>query len=437
MTDAIDVLYKHFLTNPRISTDSRNIIPQSLFFALKGRSFNGNNFALTALEKGAVLAVVDEDIPGINKEKTFRVENVLHALQLLAHHHRKVLQTPILAITGTNGKTTTKELLHAVLSESYNCYATRGNLNNHIGVPLSLLELTSAHRFAVIEMGANHIGEIHALCQIAAPDYGLITNIGKAHMEGFGSLEGVKKAKAELYDFIDKKNGSIFFNNNDTILQDIVKVYSCKKIAYGNAPGATVSAKVDEASSFLSLELLFSSGISVKIQSQLIGSYNADNILAAACVGAQLNVPEEKICRAIEKYTPANHRSQYLKTQNNSLILDLYNANPSSMEAAVKNFIHSRAKNKMLILGDMLELGDMALTEHEYLLKMLMEAGLKKVYLVGDNFRKAITTTGYDYPVFPDVFALNKYIKNNPPHGAYIMLKGSRGMKLEEVVELL
>lgn len=430
----INEIYSLFCSQKCISTDSRNIIKDSIFFALKGSNFNGNQYALEAIQQGAAYSIVDD----INLEvhpSLIQVKDVLQTLQDLANFHRKQLKIPVIAITGTNGKTTTKELLQAVLSKKYKSIATKGNLNNHIGVPLSLLSINETHEIAVIEMGANHIGEIESLCKIAEPDYGIITNIGKAHLEGFGSFEGVIKTKTELYNSIEANKGSLFINSNNPILLKESKTLRCYKIGYGKEAD-TVRCDINTSKSLLSLDLLFSGGETIHINSQLTGSYNSENILAAACIGYYFKIPAQEIGNAIAEYSPNNQRSQIIQTANNTLICDYYNANPSSMDAALQNFSSESfdSKKKIVMLGGMKELGEYSFEEHKNIIALIEQMQFTEVYFVGEEF---FALKNLQFKFFESSPQLANYLKQNPVKGAVILIKGSRGSKMESVIECL
>ncbi|MEZ5197196.1 MAG: UDP-N-acetylmuramoyl-tripeptide--D-alanyl-D-alanine ligase [Bacteroidales bacterium] len=431
MKPAIDTLYKVFLKNPRISTDSRNVPNESIFFALKGDNFNGNHFALVALEKGAVLAVVDEIISGGN-DKILRVDNVLETLQELARLHRISLGLKVIGITGTNGKTTTKELIQSVLKKEYNSLATSGNLNNHLGVPLTLLSLSSDHDIAVVEMGANHVGEIATLCEIARPDFGIITNIGKAHLEGFGSFEGVIRAKTELYEFIRKTGGKVFINADNKLL--VKKAVNIDSISYGMSENLYCKGEFINDFPFLELNCALE-GISVPVQSRLMGRYNFENILAAVCIGNYFHISHSDIQEAIETYQPTNNRSQIIHTKNNTLILDAYNANPSSMKAAIENFAACNFENKSLVLGDMAELGKDSFNEHTAVLKLLKSLKLHNVILVGTEYARA--NLPFEFQTVTDHKQLEELILQKQFRNMTILIKGSRRMQLEKITHLL
>ena len=432
-------LYPIFLQHPIICTDSRLCTSGSLFFALKGENFNANAFALSALEKGCAYAVVDEAEFAID-DRFILVDNVLDSLQQLASYHRKKLGTKIIGITGTNGKTTTKELIAAVLKEKYNILFTRGNLNNHIGVPLTLLQLKPEHQIAVIEMGANHAGEIQLLSEIVCPDYGIITNVGKAHLEGFGSLEGVMKAKAELYKFILTDGKLIFINTGNHLLENMAKesgfILPDKKLGYSLNPedtNAEYFAEITSCSPFLNLKWNKKGKGEVEVSTHLIGSYNAENILAAITIGDYFNLTGEEIKNGLESYVPQNNRSQLTSTEHNKLVVDTYNANPTSMQAAILNFAQMKVDRKILILGDMLELGDQSDYEHQNIVNFLQQNSFKSVLLVGKDFKK----THNPYLNFENVENLIDYVNRNPLTNNYILIKGSRGIKLEKVLASL
>lgn len=430
MTSIID-LYKIFQMYPSVITDSRQIIPSCLFFALKGESFNGNEFAKDAIGKGAAYAIIDEaefEIPG----KTILVENVLQTLQELAHHHRKKLALPILAITGTNGKTTTKELVSAVLSEKYKVSFTLGNLNNHIGVPLTLLRMNKSTEFGVVEMGANHPGEINDLCMIADPDFGIITNIGKAHLEGFGSFEGVIQTKTELYRYLQKKNGLVFYNKSNPLLENLTGEITNKK-SYGEKD-ANFVAELVNSPPYLHLKANFPKGV-LYLNTQLTGNYNFENVLAAACIGQHFGIDPLKIQAALKNYLPKNNRSQLIVKDNLRITMDAYNANPTSMQASIKSFIQNTEGQCYMILGDMLELGDYSTEEHDAILRLLKSYSDCKVYLVGEQFSKLANE--YNYEAFQKVDFLCETLKKTPITDGNILIKGSRGIQLEKVLNYI
>jgi UDP-N-acetylmuramoyl-tripeptide--D-alanyl-D-alanine ligase len=425
----INELYKIYLTHPIICTDTRKIIKNSIYFALKGDNFNGNLFAMQAIEQGCAFAIVDEETTG-KSNFIIKVDNVLETLQALANHHRKNLSIPIIAITGSNGKTTNKELIHAVLSKKYKTLATKGNLNNHIGVPLTLLNIDKECEIAIVEMGANHQKEIELLCKIAEPDFGLITNIGKAHLEGFGGLEGVKKGKKELYDFIKAKNGTIFINDDDTVLLSLAA--GMNKISFGKNPQNYVSGSIESSSHFLNFKWKHKLNDSL-VLTHLIGDYNFQNMLAAATIGCYFGVGEVAISSALSDYMPDNNRSQALKTEKNSLIMDAYNANPSSMNAALSNFYKLEAKNKLFILGDMLEMGDESFAEHKAIIELTKKLLLNGIF-VGKEFAKVGDKT---IAVFENVTEAKLYLQSKNIEHNTILIKGSRGIKLELVKDVL
>jgi len=427
----IETLYPLFLSNPFVTTDSRNCPKNSIFIALKGENFNGNSFAKQALELGCSYAVVDE-AEYVTDERILLVDNCLKTLQDLASYHRQQFQIPVIGITGTNGKTTTKELMAAVLGKKYRVLYTLGNLNNHIGVPLTLLRLKPEHEIAVIEMGANHPGEIKELVEMVQPEYGLITNVGKAHLEGFGSFEGVIKTKGELYDYLREKKGKVFINMENPYLKSIAK--GVEHIKYATKPGYVLWGEVLSCSPFLKLRWFTDySETPNEAQSNLIGSYNLENILAAICVGREFDVPNTHICAALEEYIPSNNRSQLKQTEHNTLIIDAYNANPTSMAAAIKNFQQYEAANKAVILGSMKELGSQSEEEHKRLTFNIAESNFDRVFLIGDEFH----LTNSDYPIFDSAKTFTEYLKKHPLKGYTILIKGSRGNQLESIVPSL
>lgn len=424
----INSLYEYFNESSGICTDTRQIKKGCLFFALTGDKFNGNLFAQEALDKGARFAIVDD--PEFHKStgETILVRNSLTALQELAQFHRKQLGIPIIALTGSNGKTTTKELINAVLSQKYDTTATLGNLNNHIGVPLTILSMSSDTEIGIVEMGANHVGEIELLSEITLPDYGYITNFGKAHLEGFGSLDGVVKGKTELYNFLRKANKEIFVNADDsTQMQNSEGI---KRITFGTEDSNYIITTIENSKQ---LRVQYKG---IDIQSNLVGHYNFPNIAAAIAIGAYFDVPPLQIKNGIESYTPTNNRSQLLKKGTNTILMDAYNANPSSMMVALDNFKNLEDTQKILILGDMFELGVDAAGEHQTIVDYLSDETLGKTYLVGINF---FETKVDDENIcrFKTVENLKKELKSNPPQNATILIKASRGMELEKIVEFL
>ena len=414
----IQKLHQLFLSTTGISTDTRNILKNSIFFALKGQNFNGNEFAEKAINNGAKFAVIDEK-KYVTDSNYILVQDVLQTLQKLAHFHRKKLKCPVLGITGTNGKTTSKELIHEVLKRKFKVHCTQGNLNNHIGVPLTILNADLNTEFLIIEMGANHPKEIQFLCNIADIDYGIITNIGKAHLEGFGSYEGIKKTKKELYDFLQLKNGTVFVNTKDELLMQLSEPLN--RILY-----STQSQESDSPYASVSFQ-------NKLINSQLIGHYNIDNINAACSIGHYFGVPLKDIQSAIESYTPKNNRSQLLKTaKNNSLILDAYNANPSSMMEALKSFSRLKANHKLYILGDMLELGSTSVQEHQSIINFL-NANTNKVILIGQEFGKC----QHLFHHFQNTKQAKEWINHQGLENHFILIKGSRGIGLEDLIDTL
>lgn len=417
----ITELYQLYTQTYLVDTDTRKIRKGSLFFALKGDNFNGNEFAAEAIKSGASYAVIDEEKYN-TLSNTIMVGNVLETLQKLANFHRKQLALPIISLTGSNGKTTTKELINAVLSKKYVTAATAGNLNNHIGVPLTLLSMTPKTEIGIVEMGANHLKEIELLCKIAEPTYGLITNFGKAHLEGFGSVEGVIKAKSELYDFLRLTNGTVFINTDDEL--------QVKQSAGINAIEFNGKAiKFIEANPFVKVQFK-----NVIIESKLIGKYNYNNISAAVAVGNHFNVFEKDIKNAIENYTPANNRSQIIQKGTNKIILDAYNANPSSMRAALENFAQLKAENKAVFLGDMFELGKDSKTEHEKIANLVASYHFSKVFLIGKAFSATAAKNAFVSESFESFKNSTNYSNIN---NATILIKGSRGMALERLLDLL
>ncbi len=425
-------LYQLFLQHPVVVTDSRKIVPQSIFFALKGENFNGNRFAANALASGAAYAVIDE--PEYRADDRFiLVEDVLTALQQLARYHRQQLGIPILAITGTNGKTTTKELTSAVLSKKFKVVNTQGNLNNHIGVPLTLLSLNRETEIGVIEMGANHPGEIAQLCEMALPNFGLITNVGKAHLEGFGSFEGVISTKTEMYRFLEKTNGKIFINTANPYLT--AKVGMVEKIGYTTQKGGEgLEGELMQSSPYMVFKACFPKGW-LYCKTYLVGGYNLENALAASAIGLYFGVDPLKIQQALEEYQPSNNRSQFIKTQKNALLMDAYNANPTSMAAALENFVASKAPRKAVVLGDMLELGDASQEEHQKIVDQLANMDLDLVFLVGQQFG-ACRHQG-SFRLFTDSNALMNHLEEASIQDYLILIKGSRGMKLETIIHQL
>lgn len=440
-------LYDIFLKYPKICIDTRKIEKDSLFFSLKGPNFNANSMAEKALDQGCAFAVIDEKTYCKN-EKFILVDDVLLTLQKLANHHRKQYKIPFLAITGSNGKTTTKELVREVLCRKFQTCATEGNLNNHIGVPLTVLSVKNTTEIAIIEMGANHIGEIAALCEIALPTHGIITNIGKAHLEGFGSFDGVIKAKGELYNFLRENDGTVFVNGDNPLLMNLVG--QIRKITYGKNEGNDYIGKLVEAKP---MDRLSESGIernplvniswkkkqdynfNPAIGTQIFGNYNFENILSAISAGDYFGVEKNEIKIALANYSPVNKRSQVLKKGSNTIVLDCYNANPVSMAAAINNFAQMPGENKIAILGDMLELGDYSRKEHENVVEILTTCSFSKTILVGKEFSKVQLPE--NFLSFLTTDEATQFLISNKAESSLILLKGSRGIHLESLVEIL
>lgn len=423
-------LYSIFSEHPVITTDSRDCPEGALFFALKGESFDGNQYATAALQKGCAYAVIDDsNVFEANKgtelgQRLLLVPDVLKSMQNLANEHRKHWGKTIIGVTGTNGKTTTKELISAVLSKKYNVLYTQGNFNNHIGVPKTLLQLTDKHDIAVVEMGANHPGEIKTLVNIVEPEFGVITNVGKAHLLGFGSFEGVIRTKGELYDFLREHSGSAFINENNEHLMGIST--GLDLIKYGSN-GQFISSDPFLRFRFEGRD----------VETKLIGAYNIDNCLCAAAIGQHFGVSTEDIISAISEYTPTNNRSQFSKTAHNNLIIDAYNANPTSMTAALDNFRGMKAEGKMCILGAMRELGEASEEEHRKIVKTLEDMKIEDVMLVGQEWEDTIPAASAQFSWFLDINALTDYLKENQLEGHTILVKGSNSTKLIQAVEYL
>jgi len=411
-----------------VVTDSRKIKNNCIFFSLKGENFNGNEFANSAVEKGAMLAVVDEKKYSQNKENYILVEDCLETLQNLANFHRKKLNTKIIGITGSNGKTTTKELINSVLKTHFTTYCTRGNLNNHIGVPLSLLEISKNTEVAIIEMGANHIGEIKLLSEIVEPDYGYITNFGKAHLEGFGSEEGVIKGKTELYKFLFERNGFIFYNSDDEKQKHLLSDYK-NKFGFG-IKSSDLNYTIKSENPTIILEV--NNNI---IESTLFGNYNIQNIISAVTVGMYLEIPIKKICNGISNYISSNNRSQIVEINSNKIILDAYNANPSSMLLAIKSFEKSKLQNKVLILGDMFELGQYENKFHQEIIDYCENLNINRVFLVGKIFSKTIHSRKFLSSA--NYIELSKRKEFNEIENSNLLIKGSRGIQLEKLLEFI
>lgn len=421
-------LYSLFLKFPIAVTDTRAILPDSIFFALKGPNFNANEFAEKALESGSRFAVIDE--AKYKKDNRFiLVDDVLTTLQKLANHHRNQFSIPVLGLTGTNGKTTTKELIHAVLSQKYNVLSTKGNLNNHIGVPLTLLNLNKEHEFAIIEMGANKQGDIKELCDIADPDFGMITNIGKAHLEGFGNIETVLQTKTEIYQHIRNKKGKIFLNKDNLLLTEKGNDISHESYGFdsGNVKGHNI-----KVNPFLSLEIEISEE-KIQIQTHLVGTYNAENIVAACCIGTFFKVENQKMKFGLENYIPSNNRSQIIQKEKCTILMDAYNANPSSMKAAIENFAAIDHPDKFFVLGDMFELGETSELEHQAIIQLAEEKNLKGIF-VGNAFFSLKNENNIFLNTTEEAKNL---IQSNLKKERLYLIKGSRGMKLEGILEVL
>lgn len=427
----IERLYEIFKQHPTITTDTRNCPKDSIFFALKGANFNGNEYAAKAIELGCSYAIVDEAKFEDKSKNILLVDDTLKTLQDLAHLHRSKFTIPVIAITGSNGKTTSKELITAVLAKEFDVLSTQGNLNNHIGVPLTLLKMSKKHEIAVIEMGASHVGEIKVLAEIADPTFGLITNIGHAHIEGFGSYENIIKTKSELYDYIrTRKDGKIFIDANNELLVGLSD--GLTTIQYGQGEGLFVRGKVVSNDPYMSFIWQFSKDDHL-VRTHLIGEYNLSNVLAAVTVGKYFGVKKVKINEAITDYIPTNNRSQLKKTAKNTLVIDAYNANPTSMNAALQNFVKLAIPNKAVILGDMRELGPDAAMEHQTIVDLVTSNGIKDAFFIGENFNKTHT----DLPKFKDLETFLSYLKEKPLIDKNILIKGSRGIQLEKCVDLL
>ncbi len=428
----ISALYELYLAHPQVTTDSRSCPEGSLFFALRGETFDGNCFADIALENGAAYAIIDN--PEYRKnDRYIVVDDALETLRQLAAHHRQQLTIPIVGITGTNGKTTTKELTAAVLSKKFNTLYTQGNLNNHIGVPLTLLKITAEHEMAIIEMGANHIGEIKASVEIVRPDYGIITNVGKAHIEGFGSFENIIKTKGELYDFLRKTGGTIFINNQNEHLKKIAEELTQHTYAV-DSDSAEISGKIVKCNPLVGIEWWKRGEQHHRVDTNLIGSYNLENMLAAICIGNFFGVSEAAISAALNEYQPKNNRSQLSQTDRNRLIVDTYNANPTSMEAALRNFAQiDGLSHKCVLLGDMLELGEASEKEHQHIVDLIDELQFEQAFLVGKEF----SFVAQNHTTFASVEQFIEWTKANPLDDCTILIKGSHGIHLEKAIPYL
>jgi len=432
MTGQIDHIYNIFLQSKGITTDSRKVEKDMIFFGLKGENYDGNAFAMNAITNGACLAVIDNPEFHSDNNRMILVENTVLALQELAGLHRKKFQIPVIAITGSNGKTTTKELLSTVLSKKYEVTSTIGNLNNHIGLPLTILKINDASEIAVLEMGANHKGEIAALCNIGRPTCGIITNIGKAHLGGFGGLDGVISAKRELYDFITANAGCLFVNADNPLLMKLSE--HADRITYGSGPDSRFRIVEKSGDPFVVMEFEYQQDC-YTVKSNLYGNYNFENIACAVGVGLQLKVPAVDIVNAIESYLPENMRSQIMETAENRIYLDAYNANPTSMRNAIEFFDGLQADNKMMILGDMLELGDESEAEHKAMLDYVKNTTIGKILLVGPEFNRVSDDPGLI--AFPDYVSAGQWLRNNLVKECNILIKGSRGIQLDKIISIL
>ena len=423
----IEKIYQYYSQKYLVSTDSRKIEEGCVFVALKGERFDGNDFAYQVAQENIAACVIADrkDLP--HHERLFIVEDSLTALQVLARLHREKCNIPIIGITGTNGKTTTKELTAAVLSKKYNLIYTQGNFNNHLGLPLTVLRIKPDTEMAVVEMGANHPNEIAQLCTIANPDFGIITNIGKAHLEGFGSFEGVVKTKNELYDFIRNKNGRLFVNHDNELLVKLSN--GIDSLTYGKDNNANIKASIASSNPYLIINWEGN-----EIKTNLVGDYNFENVMAAISVGCHFNVEKDLIIEALENYTPTNNRSQFIRSEKNEIVMDAYNANPVSMHHAIKNFRNISSENTLLILGDMRELGKDSEKEHQAIISLIKELKFENVILVGEEFKK---TAGTDFTTFTNVEELLTYINSNDISGKKILIKGSNSIRLEKIVNVL
>ena len=424
--NTLETIYQLYSKKYIVTTDSRKVEPGCVFVALKGEHFDGNDFAYQVANDNIAACVIADrkDLP--QHERLFIVDDSLTALQELAKLHRERCNTPIIGITGTNGKTTTKELVASVLSQKYNIIYTQGNFNNHLGVPLTLLQIKPETEIAVVEMGANHPKEIELLCSLAQPNFGIITNIGKAHIEGFGSFEGVIKTKNELYDYLRNTNGKVFLNNDNPLLKELA--HDLTYVSYGKDDSADYNASILSSNPYLSIKWN-----GVKINTNLVGDYNFENVMAAITVGCYFNIEKELIIKALENYSPTNNRSQFIKTEKNEVVMDAYNANPVSMSNSVRNFRNISDENHLLILGDMKELGDESLNEHQEILNLVKELGFNNIILVGSEFNKINS----GFVSFLNVEELISHINNNEIRGKKILIKGSHSIHLEKIINLL
>ncbi|MCE3281570.1 MAG: UDP-N-acetylmuramoyl-tripeptide--D-alanyl-D-alanine ligase [Chitinophagaceae bacterium] len=423
---SIESLYQVYLEHPSVQTDTRKLKQGDIFFALKGPNFNGNLFALQALQNGAAYAVVDEPVDEKN-ERLVLVEDVLSTLQQLGRHHRLQFNIPFIAVTGSNGKTTTKELVSTVLASHFTTYTTEGNLNNHIGIPVTLLSIKKDAQMAVIEMGANHQGEIADYCTYVLPTHGIITNCGKAHLEGFGGIEGVKKGKGELFDYLRQNNGSAFIFSDYDYLREMSN--GIREVYRYGTTDANTTGRVITSEPFLTVGLTGDDNST--IQTQLVGEYNLPNVLCAVAVGRYFKVPADKITNAISGYAPSNSRSQMMNRGTNHIILDAYNANPSSMKAAIENFAKIRADKKVLLLGAMMELGQESIAEHQDIVRLLQQYNWDQVVLVGGDY----SNIAHPFIYLEDASAARSWYQKQQLNDAYVLIKGSRSMKMEKVLE--
>lgn len=422
-------LYQLYLQYPSIQTDTRKLKEGDIFFALSGPNFNGNNFAKKAVESGAAYAIVDEEVAN-NDSRIIQVDNVLDSLQLLAKFHRQQFDIPFIAITGSNGKTTTKELVSTVLASHFKTYTTQGNLNNHIGIPLTLLHVKNDAEMAVIEMGANHLKEIESYCEYTNPTHGIITNCGKAHLEGFGSIEGVRKGKGELFDYLRAHNGTAFIYNDYEYLHEMSSGIE-NTITYGTA-NAYVTGNAIVSEDYLKVKILYKEK-PLLIQTKLVGDYNLPNVLCAVATGMYFEIPIEKIITAIESYTPGNSRSQMIVKGSNHIILDAYNANPSSMKVAIENIAKLKAGEKVLMLGGMMELGEDSLQEHQNIIDLINKHSWQQVVLVGGDFEKI----NHPFLYFNDSAAASEWCKQQNFKDVYFLIKGSRSVQMEKILAVL
>ncbi len=427
----IHTLHQIFLKSSGVCTDTRKISGNEIFFALKGPNFNANKFALQAINKGCSYAVVDEIEEGVEDKRLIKVEDGLACLQTLANYHRSQFNIPVIGITGSNGKTTNKELINAVLSKKYNVLCTAGNFNNHIGVPLTLLLLSNKHEIAIIEMGANHIGEIKELCEIAEPTHGLITNIGIAHLEGFGSVEGIRKTKRELFDFVTQNGGVCFVNVNNEQVQALYKGILEEAIFYGNDQNEPFTILVNTESD---LDInIHQKNETLNLQSNLIGKFQANNLLNAFVIGQYFSVEENDIVNALEEYIPQNNRSQQIKWKDNLIVLDAYNANPSSMKSAIESFVEHPSNHKVIILGDMLELGEASTKYHQEIVDILRNEAFEEVILVGNEFSKSNFPDSFSF--FEEREEVKAWLEQQNFKHKTFLVKGSRGIGLEKIFQ--